>query len=210
MTKLNIIKMFARSSNGPILDIGACGGIQHMDKIDCVHMALRANTKHEVVGLEVNPEAARAMRERGCNIVIGDVSLTPAFGKFDLVFAGESIEHVPNQDSFFRFCVESLAPGGSIVITTPNPKSLPSILHHFILGEDVKTPEHVLWHSLNTLRNLGRLYGLRVCRMWYVYDWSTLPGKTLRQTMHRFIYVLGILFPRGAMGMVIEFKKARG
>ena len=58
--------------------------------------------------------------------VIGDAMALPApFGKgeFDAITAGEILEHLEDPMSFLRACRETLAPGGTLVLSTPNPNS---------------------------------------------------------------------------------------
>ncbi|MBM3192417.1 MAG: class I SAM-dependent methyltransferase, partial [Chlamydiae bacterium] len=44
--------------------------------------------------------------------------------KYDLIFAGEIIEHVYNPDGLIASCLESLEPNGVFVVTTPNMANL--------------------------------------------------------------------------------------
>lgn len=56
--------------------------------------------------------------------------------KYDAVVASEVLEHVVDQKSFLKACVESLKPGGSIFITTFN-KTQASWLAGVIVAENV-------------------------------------------------------------------------
>lgn len=44
-------------------------------------------------------------------------------GEFDAITAGEIIEHLEDPMGFLRACRETLAPGGLLVLSTPNPNS---------------------------------------------------------------------------------------
>lgn len=56
--------------------------------------------------------------------------------KYDAVVASEVLEHVTDQKSFLKSCIETLKPGGSIFITTLN-KSQASWLAGIIVAENV-------------------------------------------------------------------------
>ena len=40
---------------------------------------------------------------------------------FDLITAGDIVEHIGNLDGFFNSCFSNLKEDGSLLITTPNP-----------------------------------------------------------------------------------------
>lgn len=54
--------------------------------------------------------------------------------RYDLVCAIEIIEHVENPAGFLRSCAEVLAPGGSLIVSTPNIESSAARLQWLIHG----------------------------------------------------------------------------
>lgn len=56
--------------------------------------------------------------------------------KYDAVVASEVLEHVVDQKSFLKACVETLKPGGSIFITTFN-KTQASYIAGIVFAEDI-------------------------------------------------------------------------
>ena len=50
---------------------------------------------------------------------------------FDIVHAGEAIEHLYDTDSFVQECRRVLKKGGKLIITTPNTLSLPRRILYF-------------------------------------------------------------------------------
>jgi SAM-dependent methyltransferase len=76
-------------------------------------------------GVELNPPAAKRARERGIAVVEGrlqDAELPAA--PFDVVTAWDVIEHVPEPTRFVEQLVHLVAPGGLLVLTTLNRRSL--------------------------------------------------------------------------------------
>lgn len=79
----------------------------------------------EPYGVELNPPAAKRARERGLTMVEGllqDAELPSA--PFDLVTAWDVIEHVPEPRPFVERLASLVAPGGLLVVTTLNRRSL--------------------------------------------------------------------------------------
>jgi 2-polyprenyl-6-hydroxyphenyl methylase/3-demethylubiquinone-9 3-methyltransferase len=85
-----------------------------------------------VTGIDAAPELIEAARthagESGLAIryVAGEVAELD--GKFDLVTALEVVEHVADPASFVRTLADRLAPGGLLVMSTPNRTGLSKLL----------------------------------------------------------------------------------
>ncbi len=95
-----------------VLDIG-CGQGVLLDEL-----ATRLPAESQLVGLDVVPPPAAAPW-RG---VTGDIATRLPFAdsSFDVVVAGEVIEHVPHPDLMLSEIRRVLAPGGRLVLSTPN------------------------------------------------------------------------------------------
>lgn len=75
-----------------------------------------------VVGVDVAYEACRHGRDRYQIATVNGSAESIGFadGSFDAVVSFETIEHLRNPASFVRECRRVLAPGGQLVISTPN------------------------------------------------------------------------------------------
>lgn len=97
---------------GRILDVGCAAG-------DFLILASRAG--FEVQGVEMNPDTAALARAAGIPVEIGALEEAPLReGSFDIVHLGDVIEHVSDPASLVRQARRMLAPGGLLVVTTPN------------------------------------------------------------------------------------------
>lgn len=78
-------------------------------------------------GIDINPREIK-----GVKIIQADLNKgIPEFGiKFDVVFAGEIIEHLFDDRKFLRDCHNILKPCGILVVTVPN---LVSLLNRFLM-----------------------------------------------------------------------------
>jgi 2-polyprenyl-3-methyl-5-hydroxy-6-metoxy-1,4-benzoquinol methylase len=100
--------------NKRVLDI-ACGEGYGM-------AALMRSGAATVIGVDVSPEACdHAARRYGVNTQQGDAQSIPINdASIDTIVSFETIEHVANPEKFLDECVRVLAPGGQLIISTPN------------------------------------------------------------------------------------------
>jgi len=86
---------------------------------------------------------------------------------FDLIVAGELIEHLIDQESFLRECYRLLRPGGRLVLTTPNLSfSINRLL--ILFGREpmfVSAPYHLHFHTRSSLTRLVKEAGLEILRV---------------------------------------------
>ena len=88
-----------------------------------------AETGAGVVGIDINPEAIQAARERSASMEIGNnpsFQMADAAGRlpfaddvFDAVFCNDSINHLPDRLNVLREWHRILRPGGKILYTDP-------------------------------------------------------------------------------------------
>jgi 2-polyprenyl-3-methyl-5-hydroxy-6-metoxy-1,4-benzoquinol methylase len=114
------------TSQGRMLDL--IGGGKTVLDVGCATGYLaRALVERgcQVSGVELVPEAAEKARPVLDRLVVGDLAtldLAAEFGeaRFDCVVAGDVLEHLADPAPVLRSLVGLLAPGGSVVVSTPN------------------------------------------------------------------------------------------
>ena len=81
---------------------------------------------NEVWGVEVNPTAALVAQKRGIRVKVANVEEGLPFerGYFDVVNAGEVVEHLYDTKFFFDEVHRVLKKDGTFFFTTPNLNSL--------------------------------------------------------------------------------------
>lgn len=80
-----------------------------------------------VTGIELSPAAIDAAKNKYPHITFfaSDFFTVPlAENSFDVIISQEVIEHVDNHEALFKRMAELLKPGGYLILTTPNPKTL--------------------------------------------------------------------------------------
>lgn len=111
-----------------ILDVGCADG----------YLLAPFCAEHEVVGIDVSPQfASLALRAGFASHQIKDLSsdrLDVADQSIDAVFCGQTIEHVVDSDWLLSEINRVLKPQGSLMVTTPNVRSLHSLVR-WLLNE---------------------------------------------------------------------------
>jgi SAM-dependent methyltransferase len=112
-----------------VLDLG-CGTADFV--------ALLSEHGIQAIGIDSDERAWAAARERGINVVHQDVFSFLEHSEpnsIDGIFAAHLVEHLSYEAviRLFRLSRQALRPGGRIVVTTPNPRSLLAHLEMFYL-----------------------------------------------------------------------------
>jgi SAM-dependent methyltransferase len=129
---------------------------------------LKAETDWTLAGTETNPEAARAARARGHTVwktSAQDAALSlPVDTLFDVIYLGGLFEHLPDPLLVLRRLRQVLAPGGRIVIDTPNLDS--KLLDAFgPTWSHWQVPHHRTLIGRRGLRKLARRGAFRIERL---------------------------------------------
>lgn len=114
----------------------------------------------EVVGLDLHQEGVKALCSHGYNVVTADAEAFHFEKPFDLIVAGDIIEHLGNLDGFLKSCLAALKPNGMIIVQTPNPWYWRNSLKAILFSEVPNNPEHTCWFDPRTMRQLVQRYGL--------------------------------------------------
>lgn len=135
-----------------VLDANA-GSLTGIDLDDARLAALGDDARLAALGVA---DGAAAPDPR---ILRGDVE-THDFGeRFEVIVAGDVIEHLSNPGLFLDNCRRHLTRDGLLVITTPNAK-WPTVFLR-------PNPTHTLWHDRHTLSHLLDRHGFTVRRFRY-------------------------------------------
>ena len=115
-------------------------------------------------GIDVSPQAAAACRRRGLTVHQGTVFDAPFGAEFDLVLLSHVIEHVREPIAMLQRAAGFLAPGGAMVVSTPNARGIGFALYRscwFALD----APRHLFLFDPRTIRLASDQAGLRVRRI---------------------------------------------
>lgn len=158
-----------------VLDVGC---VDHKaDRENELHWLHRdiASVAKEVVGLDSAEEEVCRLRRRGFNIEIGDATCFDLHRDFDVVVAGEVLEHLLNPGGFLSCARKHLAPGGRLILTVPNALCVNYGLQNIIGGREKDNPDHVTLHSATTLKMLLSKTGYIVEQIAYFPELGAEP-----------------------------------
>ncbi len=117
----------------------------------------------DVTGLDVDAKGVEFFNANGLGpCLLGNVETVSleklGIPPFDLVLAGEIIEHLENPGLFLRACHSLLSPRGELILTTINAYSLFRFLRYG-LGCEYVHPDHNYYFSPKTLETLAARCG---------------------------------------------------
>ncbi|MET0148611.1 MAG: class I SAM-dependent methyltransferase [Acidimicrobiales bacterium] len=147
------------------------------------HLAEAATS---LVGIDLDAAGVALATDQGYEAYVADcrdpeqldaLAIEPA----EVVVAGEVIEHLDDPGSFLDGLHRLLAPGGTLILTTPNASGL---LNGFaaMAGAEINHPDHVVLFSWRTLSNLMGRHGWEVvATATFVPAVKAAPGSGLRQ-----------------------------
>ena len=184
MTRNKLIIKYVRALKGKtkILDIG-CADMPEIEitKPSLLHKLIvdAAPQGVEVVGFDQNYERVGQLVTQGYKCISGDILNPTLNDQYDLIIAGEIIEHIHDQSLFFRSVGKLLKPGGTALVSTPNPSGIISVLGYWLIAEERGGEGHVLWQSPKTARYIAANEGLTLekvhhCNWDYPEPWMYL------------------------------------
>lgn len=108
-----------------VLDIGCVAhDVDRLDDGAWLHAHI-ADAADRCIGVDILEAGVDAVRAAGYDAVVHDLStgLGPLEERapFDVVVAGELVEHVADLDMLFEVAAAALAHDGELILTTPNP-----------------------------------------------------------------------------------------
>lgn len=168
---------------------------------------------NEVYGLDASPTAVREAQKRGICASVGNLESIFPFesGFFDVIHAGEVIEHLYDTDKFMEECRRVLCSGGELIISTPNTLSLPRrLVYLFGIGRffeasntyatEEKSVGHIRFFTKELLAGFVQSKGFR--RLNYESDYVNLPFFRSK--------ALAWIRPTFGRTLIMKFKKNRG
>lgn len=130
----------------------------------------------ECLGVDNEQDAVDAIRKLGYDAVCGDVQRLALGKTFDVVVAGELIEHLDNFAGFLSSVHKHLEDDGRFVLTTPNALFIGHSISA-ISGKLAIHKQHTCWFDEVTLRQLLIRFKFEVEAIAYLGSrrWLLLP-----------------------------------
>jgi SAM-dependent methyltransferase len=112
------------------------------------------------VGVDLDKEGIEALRRAGFNVVCADAQTMDLGRQFEVIVAGELIEHLDNPGGFLANVKRHLARDGVLILTTPNPFYAKQKWKIWRYGRPQVHEDHTCWFDPITLGGLIRRMGL--------------------------------------------------
>jgi SAM-dependent methyltransferase len=145
-----------------VLDIGVVDHTCASERASrWLHGAL-VEVADSILGVDVLTNEIEALREKGFNVQCMDVTTGERpEGRFDLIVAGEVIEHLGNPGGLFDAAASLLENRGRLVLSTPNPYAVWRVFQN-LMGRPHENVDHVLLLSPWGVAELAERAGLRL------------------------------------------------
>jgi 2-polyprenyl-3-methyl-5-hydroxy-6-metoxy-1,4-benzoquinol methylase len=149
------ISFFCKYARGKtILDLGCVNHnpLNYRSKY-WVHKALYY-VGSDCIGIDTHEEGVIFLKEKGYKVFMGNAENFNLGRKFDVIVAGELVEHLGNVSSFIECVKAHLKPSGVLLLSTPNPWHWRFIIKGLFTCNVKPNPEHTCWFCLPTITQL--------------------------------------------------------
>ncbi|MEM1227821.1 MAG: class I SAM-dependent methyltransferase [Planctomycetota bacterium] len=183
-----------------VLDVGCVGhGLEkRYTSYPFVHDLL-CRYADRVIGIDIQEPEIEALTNEGYTVFCQNAESFSVDETFDVIFAGDLIEHLANPGLFLDRCHQHLRPDGVLLLVTPNAFCLNRLLCNllFLDNDPNANPEHTCWFSPIVFRELLGRSGFSIESIRYIDSpkmtkrWGSrmtdrlcrLFGARLRETM---------------------------
>jgi 2-polyprenyl-3-methyl-5-hydroxy-6-metoxy-1,4-benzoquinol methylase len=192
---------------GRLLDIG-CGSGSYGARF--------TGWGYTVYGIDLTLEQIETAKSRGVTTLVHDLNsghLPFHNSSFDIIFAGEVIEHLVDTSFFLRELYRVLKPRGCAILTTPNLASMENrlrlLLGFYPIWLEYKLEDgqgHVRAYTSRTMKRHLRECGFEVERV--LGNWVPfLPQGLIDDIRMPLLSVTGNWFPNLAMDLILKARK---
>lgn len=162
--------------NKTVLDLGV---VQHSsDKVmtpTWLHRYI-ADKASECIGVDFESDGITVLSNLGYKVICADVQALDLGREFDVIIAGELIEHLDNFKGFLLSIRKHLKENGRFILTTPNSLFIGYLLSA-IRNKLVIHKQHTCWFDEVTIKQLLNRFGFEVESVIYLGSrrWLSLP-----------------------------------
>ncbi len=126
-----------------------------------------------VSGIDILEKDVNFLKKEGYDVSCQNAESFSFKSKFDVIFAGELIEHLSNPGNFLDRCHNHLKDDGYLILTTPNAfcgfRWLEMVYKYTNNPHASKAKEHTVWFSPEVIEVLLERHGFKIERLDYAY-----------------------------------------
>jgi 2-polyprenyl-3-methyl-5-hydroxy-6-metoxy-1,4-benzoquinol methylase len=177
-----------------------------------LHSRLLGQAPH-AVGFDISRTGIALLKKQypKASFLLGDAETlgeSVPENQYELIIAGEVLEHLSNPGLFLAACAKVLKKDGKLLLTVPNAFGIRRLIHVFMKVENYH-PDHTFYLSENTVKVLADRYGFSISRSFY-YGTPTC-GSFIKKVLYALVEALPakIFGNHFLEGLVIELKLER-
>lgn len=180
--------ILGKCNHKDVLDLGC---IRHcadfsLSNPNWLHKKIKSVAK-KVIGIDYLPIEIEKLKRKGYSVILGDVSKRLDIDdKFDVIVAGDLIEHLVNFEGFFENCRRLLKDDGILIITTANPFYSDEFNYLAWKKNFLVNPEHTCWIDPMCLEQLSERFGFIIDEIHYIKNPWMLNGIICESVKHRY------------------------
>jgi SAM-dependent methyltransferase len=195
-----------------VLDVGSIGH-SYVGRKDYKNWNFAIIQQHaaKVKGFDILVDDVALARADGFDIDVGDAETYLASDTYEVVFAGDLIEHLSNPGLFLNCAYKNLANDGTLVLSTPNTYSLSKLVRVVLrrTNEPPVNPEHTFYFTPQTLQQLLVRHGFRVEHVAYCdFDYATIHGSRFKRAQLTVNSLISGWQPQFSQTMVVVCNKS--
>jgi len=168
--------------------------------------------KANLVGIDIDDKAIKFLQKKMPNSKFLNIDAHKLWEyfrektKFDLIIAGDVIEHLPNPGIFLKSCERVLVDDGKIIISTSNSFGIIRFVKSLLFHEAVHS-EHTAYYSPKTLDRLLQMNGLTI-EKYNFYKSEPVTKFSLNRYFSNTIESIScIIWPHFSEGIIIKAYK---
>jgi len=128
---------------------------QRIKRGQLLHARLQQTASY-LLGIDISKEGLQVLREKGySNVVEMDAEELGVNRRFDLIIAGDTLEHMSNAGRFVQAVGGVLSAAGELIVGVPSAFSF-NVLRLWCGGAELTHKDHTAFHSPKTLAELCR------------------------------------------------------
>jgi 2-polyprenyl-3-methyl-5-hydroxy-6-metoxy-1,4-benzoquinol methylase len=159
-----------------VLDVGCTGHGGDMSRGGWLHARIK-QVAAKCLGIDMDENAVKKVQEAGFDVLCFDVLLGSKAAKhvlgeaqFDVVVAGEVIEHLRDPLALLEVAAVMLRDGGKLIITTPNPDA-----SHWVFSGRTRyaweNADHLFYIFPSGIVEMAERTGLQLVE-WFTVGWD--------------------------------------
>lgn len=194
-----------------VLDVGSIGhSYSGRQNYKTWNFRVIANHAAKTKGIDILARDVEMARADGFDIEVGDAETYRSGSPYEVVFAGDIIEHLSNPGCFLDCAYQNLTDDGLLVVCTPNTYSFAKLARVILrrTNEPPVNPEHTCYFTPQTLEQLVQRHGFRLERVEYCdLEYTGLHGSQAKRAQLAINRWLSSQLPRFSQTIVVVCKK---